>query len=209
MVREKAQNIPEATKKNRRTLILIIAVSILPIALALVLHLVGWRPSSFGNYGDLVDPAKHIQDVELKFFDGKPTRFSSFYQKWSIVYFGLPECSDACIGNIFKIRSVHISQGKHQDRVQRILFLGSGAYNSELKAIHKKDSKLRVIVGPQRSIDNLIEQFTLPIETRDPELTRIYLVDPLGNFMMSYPGDTDPSHIQKDLARLLKVSHIG
>jgi hypothetical protein len=38
---------------------------------------------------------------------------------------------------------------------------------------------------------------------------RIYLVDPLGNLMMSYPGDADATGMKKDLQRLLKVSQIG
>jgi len=38
---------------------------------------------------------------------------------------------------------------------------------------------------------------------------RIYLVDPLGNLMMSYPGDAPPKSILTDLERLLKLSHIG
>jgi hypothetical protein len=34
-------------------------------------------------------------------------------------------------------------------------------------------------------------------------------VDPLGNLMMSYPGDAPPKSILTDLERLLKLSHIG
>ena len=37
----------------------------------------------------------------------------------------------------------------------------------------------------------------------------IYLVDPLGNVMLRYPRDPDPSRVKKDLTRLLKVSRIG
>ncbi len=37
----------------------------------------------------------------------------------------------------------------------------------------------------------------------------IYLVDPLGNLMMRFPRDPDPSRMVKDLQRLLKASRIG
>ena len=37
----------------------------------------------------------------------------------------------------------------------------------------------------------------------------IYLVDPLGNLVLRYPRDADPSRIRKDIERLLKVSRIG
>jgi hypothetical protein len=37
----------------------------------------------------------------------------------------------------------------------------------------------------------------------------IYIIDPLGNLMMRYPRDADPSKIKKDVVKLLKVSRIG
>ena len=37
----------------------------------------------------------------------------------------------------------------------------------------------------------------------------IYLVDPLGNLMMRYPAEPDPSRVIKDLERLLKYSGFG
>ena len=37
----------------------------------------------------------------------------------------------------------------------------------------------------------------------------IYLVDPLGNLMMRFPRDPDPSKMLKDLQRLLKYSQVG
>jgi hypothetical protein len=37
----------------------------------------------------------------------------------------------------------------------------------------------------------------------------IYVIDPLGNLMMRFPRDPDPSRMIKDLSRLLKASRIG
>jgi hypothetical protein len=37
----------------------------------------------------------------------------------------------------------------------------------------------------------------------------IYLIDPLGNLMLRFPKDADPSRMKKDLERLLKVSNTG
>ena len=42
-----------------------------------------------------------------------------------------------------------------------------------------------------------------------PEAGRIYLLDPLGYLMMSYPLAIDPNDIRKDLARLMRVSRVG
>ena len=37
----------------------------------------------------------------------------------------------------------------------------------------------------------------------------IYVIDPLGNLMMRFPRDPDPSKILKDVQRLLRLSQIG
>ena len=38
---------------------------------------------------------------------------------------------------------------------------------------------------------------------------RIYLVDPLGNFVLAFPRDPDIKAMAKDLTRLLRASRIG
>jgi len=49
------------------------------------------------------------------------------------------------------------------------------------------------------------------VSFKDPSFSRdyIYLIDPLGNLMLRFPRDPDPSRMVKDLQRLLKASRIG
>ena len=51
--------------------------------------------------------------------------------------------------------------------------------------------------------------FTLEAGDLPLNAGRLYLIDPLGNLMMSYPSGTDPVGIIKDLKRLFKYSGIG
>jgi hypothetical protein len=41
------------------------------------------------------------------------------------------------------------------------------------------------------------------------ERGRLFVVDPLGNLILSYPPDADQARLLKDLERLLNVSRIG
>ena len=52
---------------------------------------------------------------------------------------------------------------------------------------------------------------TLPVGTQQgTQLSdHIYRVDPLGNVVLRFPKDADPSRMKKDLQRLLRVSRIG
>jgi hypothetical protein len=42
-----------------------------------------------------------------------------------------------------------------------------------------------------------------------PAADRVYLIDPLGNLMMSFAPDANPKGMLTDLKRLLGLSHVG
>jgi hypothetical protein len=51
-----------------------------------------------------------------------------------------------------------------------------------------------------------------PAATEDSgtaEAPRVYLIDPLGNLMMSYAADAKPKGMLEDMKRLLRLSSIG
>jgi predicted proteasome-type protease len=50
--------------------------------------------------------------------------------------------------------------------------------------------------------------FVLPGKVPGAE-PMLYLIDPAGNLMMTYPAVNDPSSILSDMRRLLKISQIG
>jgi len=66
-----------------------------------------------------------------------------------------------------------------------------------------------VLIGPPPAVRQLAGQFSVPAGSALDGLDRMYLVDPLGNFMLHYPPDVDASGMRKDLVRLLKVSQVG
>jgi len=53
----------------------------------------------------------------------------------------------------------------------------------------------------------LLAAFPEDLAPRSSE--RLYLVDPLGNLLMSYSPDAPPRSVLDDLERLLRLSHIG
>src|SRR5713226_2229680 len=71
-------------------MIALMAVFAFPIALASLLYSVGWRPQGTINHGELVQPARPIQDVRLQTLAGEPLNFSRFQKKWTMLYFDVP-----------------------------------------------------------------------------------------------------------------------
>ncbi len=200
---------PVNPSRTRRRLLLLAALFALPVIASYALYLGGWRPVSTGNHGELLQPARPLADAALVLLDGKPMRFSELRGKWTLVTFSPAECLKPCERNLTNMRQVIAAQGKDAERVQSVLVVTDGKALDWLRYAVKDYPGMRVITGPADSVAALAREFTLPAGSPLDNLNRVYLVDPLGNLMMSYPADADPTGMRKDLARLLRVSRIG
>ena len=68
---------------------------------------------------------------------------------------------------------------------------------------------LMVVAAGKTEQESLIKQFKINGSGESGFLGQIYLVDPRGNLMMSYPLESDPKDLHKDIGRLLRASRIG
>lgn len=194
--------------RNRLTLVSIALVVALPAVLSFLLYTSGWRPSSSGNYGELVEPPRAIKNLEFQTLDGNRLRVSDLSKRWAFVYFVADGCGAACEHSLYKMRQVRLTQGENAKRLQRVLVVDNVAVE-ELRTQLREYPGMVVITGPRENVRTLFEEFALPTGTPFDGPGRIYLLDPAGRLMMSYPADADPSGMRKDLKRLLKVSQIG
>lgn len=195
--------------RARLALIALAALFLGSTLLAYLLVESGWRPTTTKNYGELVQPPRPINDVELAALDGRRVRFSALYGKWSLVYFGPAYCLTPCADNLYKMRQITAAQGKHAGRVQRVFVVTDPAAMDALHYTLKDYPGMEVLTGASAEVRRLAAQFALPAGGVFDGLHRVYVVDPLGNFMMSYPADADARRMNKDLSFLLKASQIG
>jgi len=99
--------------------------------------------------------------------------------------------------------------GRDSERLQRVLMLVDAADEAAVqRRLQQYPGQLLALINPEAS-DALAGIFTLANGDLPLDAGRLYLIDPRGNLMMSYPPDTDPMGIIKDLNRLLKYSGIG
>jgi len=207
MVQHEQKNPTKA--RARRKILIIALIAALPLIIAYALFYSGWRPGSTANYGELVQPARPIADATLLTLDRKKIRFSEWRGKWTLLTFSAAECLSPCEKNLYNMRQVITAQGEEARRVQSVFIVTDPKALVWLHYAIKDYPGMQVIVGPQEEVTALARQFVLA-DGSPPEIgQRIYLVDPLGNLMMSYPAGADPTGMRKDLARLLRVSQIG
>jgi hypothetical protein len=180
---------------SRAKLILIFSLFALPI-LASYLTYYLWQPSGRRNYGEL------IAQVRLKDGQDQAGRIISaqdFKGKWTLVYAGGGACNKRCENLLYYMRQIRSAQGPERERVNRLWMVTDGRVPAA--ALLAQHPGLKVV------------------RTRDPVFlaqfagaefgSHVYMVDPLGNLMMRFPADPDPSRMIKDIKHLLKVSQIG
>ncbi len=166
-----------------------------------------WQPGHTTNHGTLVIPPRPLHLTQPLFAtDGSPFPAEYLRGKWTLIYISGSSCAAPCTDNLYKMRQVRLAQGENMGRVQR-LFLFTGSDNP-LPAALDDYPKIDVAILPRQASKIFLSQFTV-VNTEPGKAERIYVVDPLGNLMMYYYPDAEPSGILKDLQRLLKVSSIG
>ena len=159
-----------------------------------------------GGHGTLITPPRPLPAWTLADRNGAET---PLHGKWTLVYPLQGECRETCLQNLYRMRQLRLATGKNAGRVQRAVLVVNGGRNA-LTGEQLQDFPGQLVLFPEdMDGDALRSLFGLSAGDRPFAENRLYLVDPLGNLMMSYAGTADPGGIIKDLARLLKYSRIG
>ena len=164
------------------------------------------------NTGTIITPVRQVPEITLTKIDDTPFQTSSLKGKWIMLSIGSSSCSQDCQDNLYKMRQVRKATGEFYKRVDRLFLLtDTENLNSFQSLLNKEYPKLTVIKPPasaenMQAYENLFALFSVKGE---PVQDGIYFIDPLGNYMMAFPAQTEAKKILKDLMRLLKVSQIG
>lgn len=197
--------------KGRQQLVLLILFFVAPIVLAIIVYnnMPAGGTGKTKNHGELVTPARPLVDVNLIKESGEEYKFSDMKKTWIMVYIGESECDKECENNLFKMRQSRLAQRGEHLRIKRLYISTSGKAKASLVNVLKQNPGLEVVHGTDAAIKKVLQQFTLENKSATKTAKRLYLVDPLGNLMMSYENGYDAIGLIEDMTLLLKVSRIG
>lgn len=189
--------------RGRWMLLLLFAFFALPLLLVVVMHKYDWHPQG-NSRGELIAPPRLLKTPpQLLDAQGVAVKPELWHDKWSMVYIA-NDCQQACNERLHIMRQLHASLAKDIGRVQRVLLTPS----SNLESIRQQYPDLVILNQPAAELAILRQQFDLPGVPSGSE-DRVYLVDPLGNLMMSYPSSIAVADVRKDLIRLLAYAWAG
>ncbi|MYN07249.1 SCO family protein [Pseudoduganella aquatica] len=161
------------------------------------------KPEGRTNYGALIDPRQYpIPAMASATLDGKPAGLDAYKGKWIMLKVGGSDCQQACQDQLFAMRQLRTMQGKEMERIERVWLITD---DQPLETILLRvNDGTRMLRAPAEAVTKW-----LPVEQGGQAAEHIYLIDPLGNLMMRFPKQPDPSKVKKDIAKLLKASAIG
>ena len=197
--------------RSRLQLILLITFFAAPIIAAMIMmnyvkqHGVGKTK----NHGDLVVPARPLRDLEFKNNEDKPIKFSALGKKWLLVYINNNECDQNCDQALYGMRQSRAGQKGEHNRIDLIYISTNGAPGATLQKVLTEHPQLQVLHSENNAVTQWVEQFNLEGKEAAANAGRVYIVDPIGNLMMSYEKGFDVKGLANDLIHLLKVSQIG
>lgn len=180
-------------RKTRRILLLLAAISLAPFVGSLLLYFL-WQPQSFTNYGELL-PVQPLGGAVVKRTDGSVFRFEELRGKWTFLMVDSGICDDYCRSKLYLMRQIRLTQGKDQDRIERLWMVQDGQQPEA--GVVSQYQGTREVVAAAGEVERL-----LPATARD----HVYVVDPFGNLMMRFPRDADLRRVKRDVSKLLKAS---
>lgn len=187
---------PASQTKARRTLLLLAAIFVLPLALAWVFTMgpLEWRPAKTVNYGVLLTPPLRLESYGVMDARGAPLNLEVVARDWFLVVLRSAPCAEACQGLLQVAERIQIAVGRDKSRVT-VALLGPddhapapGRQNWLLPANAELIDALRRATG-------------------EPQLdTVLLIVDHRGRVVLMYPPAEDGHGVLSDLKRLLRAA---
>ena len=188
----------ETERKSAHTQLLLIALVFFgPLLVAAWMYYGGhFSASGTSNHGALLEPitnlAETLPDSEV---------LQKGHGSWQLLYTSATECTDSCRDALYTMRQGRQMLGKEQNRLVRVFLHGDTPPDTVFIANEHQG----LITTQEAKLSSLLTN-KKPAELPDGGF---YLVDPLGNLVMYFRPDMNPSEMVDDIKRLLRLSRIG
>ena len=176
--------------RGRLQLLLILLVVIGPMVLATAMYQCRfWVPESRTFHGQLHGGGEALADLGVI----APESIG-----WQLLVTDANACMADCRELVYLARQIHIGLGREAGRASHALALSGAPDTAYSEQLEREYPQLR----------------RLPLEAAryagfGQKTTRLWIVDPLGNLVLSYPAGVSGKAVLNDLRHLLKLSRLG
>ncbi len=200
--------------KNSSLWILIFVVATIGIVFGFVIE----RPHTFR--GSLIDPAVPAPEIKLLSSQGDEYRLESRSGKFILIFFGYTHCPDVCPTTLYEMKQIKAELQENSDHIEFVFvtvdpdrdtqeqlaryltsfdesFFGLTGSTQQLEQVWKDYGVYREIQETNNSLGYLVDH-----------TSRLYLINPQGELMMTYLYETTLDEIVSDLNYLIKKADL-
>ena len=192
------------TRRGRLKMMLVLLVCAAPVIASYFTYFV-IRPEGRSNYSDLILPTRPLPPASalpLVDLQGQPVDTGTLAGQWLLVVVGGGNCNAQCEKLLYLQRQLRETLGKDKDRVDRLwLVTDAQPVRPEVLQAIGVGAASTVLRVPR----DAVARWLAPAQGLALE-QHMYVVDPMGQWMMRVPVDPDPGRLKRDIERLLRAS---
>jgi len=192
---------PQQTRMGRWKMLLVLLVCAAPVVASYFTYYV-LRPEGRRNFGELINPQKPLPDLVATALDGRQVNLQTLKGQWLLISVAGAACDAACARQLYLQRQLREGLGKDKDRLDWVWLIDDAApLAPEIMPALKTATVLRVSAQD-------LQAWLAPANGATLQ-DHLFLVDPLGNWMLRFPAQLSAEQAPKakrDLERLLRAA---
>jgi hypothetical protein len=198
---EVAQADSKRTSMGRFNMLLVLLACAAPVVASYITYY--WvRPEARRNFGELIQPTRAIPSIEVERLDGNKMALTDLKGQWLLVSVSGAACDAACQQHLYLQRQILVGLGKERPRTEWVWLVNDKAEvpDTLLPALEEA-TVLRI--DPKALVQWLQPEANKKLEEH------LYMVDPMGEWMMRFPAQLNTEgalKAKRDMDRLLRAS---
>lgn len=186
------------TRMGRLKMLFVLLVCAAPVIASYFTYYV-IRPEGRSNYGTLILPQRPLPALTLTDLQGHTVVAASLKDQWLLVVVAGGACDATCERQLYLQRQLREALGRDRDRLDKVWLVTDAApVRPEVQQAIPFTQVLRADAAQLAS--------WLEPEPGHVLGDHLYVVDPMGYWMMRFPAEADPARIKRDLERLMRAS---
>lgn len=160
------------------------------------------RPEGRRNFGELIEPQRALPDRTAVNLGGQVSTLKALKGQWLLLSVAGGACDASCSNHLYLQRQLREGMGKDRDRIDWVWLIPDAARVSDKLLPALKDATV-LRVAPE-----VLSDWLKPAPGHQLA-EHLYLVDPMGNWMMRFPAGLDlaaGAKAKRDLERVLRAS---
>ncbi len=191
----------EQRRSGRWKMLLVLLVCAAPVIASYFTYFVV-RPQARTNYSTLITPTRTMPELGLRQLDGQPVAAADLRGQWLLVAVGPSACDADCDKRLFMQRQLREMLGREADRLDKLWLVTDGQQPAPaLRAAAEAAPAMRILQADGEAVARW-----LTAEQGHRLEEHLYIVDPMGEWMMRVPAQPEPAKVKRDLDKLMRAS---